>query len=205
VGGLVFLYIHWFKFHANYISEFIPPLVILAGFGGYGLLRRMRELPRVLRLLGQIVFIATLFWAAMVSNYITYLYEHTGQFDQKAAQEAAQWAKEHIPIKEPIFTGAALIPYLSGHHTALDIAHPRWYAYEFTRKDPERLNTFLPPAEEMLKSFRETPWLLMDQQTSFSFLMEYSEIEQSIPRDFTPVTTIDNGGNPLTFYHRHER
>ena len=95
------------------------------------------------------------------------MFEHTGTFQQRSAQEAAQFAENVIPANETIFTGAALIPYLSGHQTALDIAHPRWYAYEFTRKDTERLNTFLPSAEEMVQAFRDTNWVLLDKQTGF--------------------------------------
>jgi len=209
--GLVFFYQNWIKFHANYISEFIPPLAIISGFGVVALYQRLR--PRlffgqdypVVELARRAVIIlisVTLFWSISVSNYITFLYEHTGTFDQRAIKQAADWAKAHIPPDQAIFTGAAVVPYLSGHHTALDIAHPRWYAYEFTRKDIGRLNTFLPPAEQMLQAFHDTRWFLLEQQTGFSFLMEYSEIEAGLEQDFVRVQGIDNGNNTLTFYER---
>jgi len=94
------------------------------------------------------------------------------------------------------------VPYLSGHRTALDIAHPRWYAYEFTRKDTDRLNTFLPSAETMVQAFREAEWFLLDKQTGFSFLMEYSEIEGALEAEFVAAKGIENGSNTLTFYRR---
>lgn len=210
-GGLAFFYLNWIKFHANYINEFLPPLVIFSGLGALGLWQRLwqpywvdsrypfRELFRkLIALMGTAVII----WALFLSNYITFKFEHTGTFAQRALREAAAWAKANIPLTEPIFTGAALVPYLSGHQTALDIAHPRWYAYEFTRKDPRRLNTFLPSIEDMLAAYRASNWFLLDKQTGFSFLMEYSEIEQGLSTEFVAEKGIENGSNTLTFYRR---
>lgn len=203
IGSLAFFYMNWIKFHANYISEFIPPLAIGGGVGIFYFIEHAKRIriPE-LRWIILVIFAFVGIWSATVSNYITYLYEHTGTFTQAAAQEAAQWALEHIPNNKEIFTGAALIPYLSGHRVSLDIAHPRWYAYEFVRKNPKRLNTFLPPADEMVRAFRNADWLLLEGQTGFSFLMEYSEIEKGIETDWERVQGIENGSNTMTFYKR---
>lgn len=203
VGSLAFFYMNWIKFHANYISEFIPPLAIMAGVGIEYFIQSAttvsnKWLKRVLII--SLVVIAG--WSAIVSNFITYVFEHTGQFSQKAANEAATWITENIPEGEDIFTGAALIPYMAGRHVSLDIAHPRWYAYEFTRKNLKRLETFLPPAKDMVQAFKDANWLLMESQTGFSFLMEYSEIEKGIESDWVSVKGIENGSNTLTFYKR---
>ncbi|MDA1169123.1 MAG: glycosyltransferase family 39 protein [bacterium] len=203
VGSLAFFYMNWIKFHANYISEFIPPLVIMAGVGIEYFIQNARAInSRWLKRLLIASFIIIAGWSAVVSNFITYLFEHTGQFSQRAANEAAQWAKENIPKDEQIFTGAALIAYMADRHVSLDIAHPRWYAYEFTRTNPKRLETFLPPAKDMVQAFRDSDWLLMESQTGFSFLMEYSEIEKGIETDWEVVKGIENGSNTLTFYKR---
>lgn len=210
IGGLVFFYMNWIKFHANYISEFLPPLVIISGVAIPEVWRRLTVLGErgkniagtILRVFVMSIFTLVFSWALFVSGYVTYMFEHTGTFKQSALNEAAQWAVENIPAKEPIFTGAAAVPYLSGHHTALDIAHPRWYAYEFTRKDTVRLNTFLPSAEEMLEAYRSANWFLHDKQTGFSFMMEYSEIEAGLEKDWERVHGIENGSNTLTFYRR---
>ncbi|MFH1354146.1 MAG: glycosyltransferase family 39 protein [bacterium] len=193
MAGLIFFYTNWIKFHANYIGEFLPPLVLLGALGAPVLMRKSA---------GRWLVLAVMLWALFVSGYVTLVYEHTGTFQLQALREAAEWTKNNIPKQEEIFTGAAAVPYLSGHHTALNIAHPRWYAYEFTRKDPERLNTFLPPAEEMVQAFKEAEWFLMDKQTGFSFLMEYSEIEGGLEQEFEAVKGISNGSNTLTFYRR---
>ncbi len=202
LGGITFFYMNWIKFHANYIAEFIPPLVILGGAGLSVTWVRLRSWVTPWRRVASVAFVIVVAWAMFVSNYITYNYEHTGTFDQKATMEAAAWAANHISFKESIFTGAALIPYLSGHETALNIAHPRWYAYEFTRTNPKRIETFLPAAAAMQKAFREARWVLLDQQTGFSFLREYSDIESGLATQFRPVIEIENGSNPLTFYER---
>ncbi len=192
LAGLLFFYMNWIKFHANYIGEFLPPLVLLAAFARPVITSRKLRWAAV----------PVLLWALFVSGYVTLAFEHTGTFQLDAAKEAANWAQRNIPMDEPIFTGAAVVPYLSGHRAALDIAHPRWYAYEFTRKDTGRLNTFLPPAERMVRAFRDAKWFLMDKQTDFSFLMEYPEIKSGLESDFERVQGISNGSNTLTFYKR---
>ncbi len=203
VGSLAFFYMNWIKFHANYISEFIPPLAIMAGVGIEYFIQSARSVSNTwLKRLLIILLIIVAGWSAVVSNFITYVFEHTGQFSQRAAHEAAQWAKENISEDEDVFTGAALIAYMAGRHVSLDIAHPRWYAYEFTRTNPKRLETFLPPAKDMVQAFKDANWLLMDSQTGFSFLMEYSEIEKGIESDWESVKGIENGSNTLTFYKR---
>lgn len=203
VGSLAFFYMNWIKFHANYIAEFIPPLAVLGGVGVYYYIESAKQIKnRLLKTALLACFIIIAVWSAIVSNFITYLYEHTGTFTQTAAKEAAQWAKDNIPQDKEIFTGAALIPYLSGHRVSLDIAHPRWYAYEFTRTNPKRLETFLPSAKDMVQAFHNADWLLLDSQTGFSFLMEYSEIEKGIETDWQQVKGIENGSNTLTFYKR---
>lgn len=211
VAGLVFFYMNWIKFHANYLVEFLPPLAVMSGLGAYmawGQLRGTVSFEQKHPVWGAgrrvvaIAFLLVVGWAFYMSNYITYTYEHTGTFDQSAIQEAAVWAQQNIPADKLIFTGAAVVPYLSGHRVALDIAHPRWYAYEFTRKDTARLNTFLPPVEEMLQAFRASDWFLREQQTGFSFLMEYSEIESSLDTDWELVHEVENLSNPLKFYRR---
>jgi hypothetical protein len=203
VGGLIIFYMNWIKFHANYIGEFLPPLVILAGLAVPAVWDGLKTLRSAAgRIMLGAAASAVVLWALFVTGYVTFTHEHTGTFALAALKEAGQWASDNIPRDEPIFTGAAAVPYLSGHRVSLDIAHPRWYAYEFTRKDTERLNTFLPPAEEMVQAFRDANWFLLEQQTAFSFLQEYSEIEAGLERDFESVKGISNGSNTLTFYRR---
>jgi hypothetical protein len=197
-GGLYIFYSNWIKFHANYLIEFLVPLAILSGVGIYLVLRRFNN-----RWWAVLPLVLLIFWTGYTTQYVTYYFEHTGTFDLRSIEEAAIWARENISADETIFTGAAAIPYRSGHRTALDIAHPRWYAYEFTRKNTERLNTFLPSTEEMVRAFREANWVLLERQTGFSFLMEYTEIERALLEgEFNQVHEVENLSNPLQFYRR---
>jgi hypothetical protein len=209
IGGLVFFYMNWIKFHANYIGEFLPPLVLLAGVAIPGVWFRLARgwtggglINKVGSTILSIGFIGVLGWSLFTANFVTYMYEHTGTFQLRSLTEAADWAKQNIPLNEPIFTGAAAIPFLSGHQVSLDIAHPRWYAYGFTREDTQRLNTFLPSVEQMLQAYREAEWFLLEQQTGFSFLMEFEEIEAGLATDWERIQGIENGSNTMTFYKR---
>ena len=198
VGGLYVFYSNWIKFHANYLIEFLVPLAIFSGVGAYLMLRRITTRWWMLAPLALLII-----WVGYTTQYVTYYFEHTGTFDLRSIEEAADWARANIPPDETIFTGAAAIPYRSGHRTTLDIAHPRWYAYEFTRKNTERLSTFLPSAGEMVAAFREAEWVLLERQTGFSFLMEYTEIERALlETQFTKVHEVENLSNPLQFYRR---
>lgn len=206
--SLAFFYANWIKFHANYIGEFLPPMVLLAGAGLWFLVSEwwpQNNHTSWSRGTSFVVLIAVLgvtSWAMFASSYVTMVFEHTGTFKLRAVQEAAEWAKNNIPIDQPIFTGAAAVPYLSGHRVALDIAHPRWYAYEFSRKNTRRLNTFLPPIPEMVDAFHRAEWVLWEEQTRFSFLMEYDEIAEALKSEFESVQGIENGSNTLVFYKR---
>jgi hypothetical protein len=188
----------------NYVGEFLPPLVLLASFG----VARFHSYFISISLqawVGSLLKTATLtvvLWGLFLSYYVVIIFPHTGTFTQKAVAEAAAWAAEHIPKDEPIFTGAAVVPYSSGHFVSLDIAHPRWYAYEFVRTNEDRLAAFLPPASAMRRAFADAHWFLLDEQTRFSFFMEYEDIEKSVLTDFERVHGVSNGSNTLTFYRR---
>ena len=203
VGSMMFFYAKWIKFHANYISEFIPPLTVIAGVGLEAFIARGLQIKiRVLKYIVLIALAIIFTWAATVSSYITYSFEHTGTFDQKAAYEAAAWIQQNVPKGEPIFTGASLIPYLAGYQTVLNISHPRWYAYEFTRTNPERIQTFLPRAADMVASFATAKYFLLDAQTQFSYLNEYDPITNDLRANWKSVKGISNGSNTLVFSQR---
>lgn len=203
LGSMMFFYDKWIKFHANYISEFIPPLVIIAGIGVEAFVTRALVIKQRVATFGILTaFSIIAVWAASISSYVTYNFEHTGTFDQKAAYEAATWMQQNIPAGTHVFTGASLIPYLAGYQTALNISHPRWYAYEFTRTNPERIQTFLPTATSMVQAFHDSNWFILDAQTKFSYLNEYDPITNDLKANWKSVKGISNGSNTIVFYQR---
>ena len=75
--GLVIFYTNWIKFHANYISEFIPPLIILSALALPFIFKRLRaslflasDYPplEVLRRIFVGVMAVVLFWALYTSK-----------------------------------------------------------------------------------------------------------------------------------------
>ncbi|MEO6078045.1 MAG: hypothetical protein ABIP54_04620, partial [Candidatus Andersenbacteria bacterium] len=203
VGSMVFFYEKWIKFHANYISEFIPPLTVIAGVGLEAFITRALLIKkRIFAYSILLAFIIIFMWSATVSSFITYSFEHTGTFSQKGAHEAAAWMQANIPGGEHIFTGASLIPYLAGYQTALNISHPRWYAYEFTRTNPERIQAFLPKTTDLVQAFKDSHWFILDNQTQFSYLNEYDDINNDLKANWKSVQGISNGSNTIVFYER---
>lgn len=210
--GLYVFYTNWIKFHANYLIEFLVPTVLLAGTGVVLVLARLNNttgfqvrsegVHAILRRCLLAAFSLTVIWGLLISSFITVTVPHTGTFNLGALEEAAAWMQQNIPANDSVFTGAAAVPYLAGYRTTLDIAHPRWYAYQFTRENTARLNTFLPPIDVMLDAYRNASWFILDSQTGFSFLMEYTAIEAGLERDWVQVHEIENGSNPLMFYQR---
>ncbi len=203
VGSMMFFYAKWIKFHANYISEFIPPITIIAGVGLEAFIARALQIKiRILKYSALIAFLIIIVWAATDSSFITYSFQHTGTFDQKAAYEAATWMQNNIPKGEPVFTGSSLIAYLAGYQTTLNISHPRWYAYDFTRTNPKRIETFLPSTKNLVQGFKDSHWFLMDEQTHFSYLNEYDDINNDLQKNWKSIKGISNGSNTLVFYQR---
>jgi 4-amino-4-deoxy-L-arabinose transferase-like glycosyltransferase len=203
VGSMMFFYEKWIKFHANYISEFIPPITVIAGVGLEAFIARALVIKKRLLAYGiLVVFLAICIWSATVSSFITYSFEHTGTFSQKAAYEAATWMQANIPAGEHVFTGASLIPYVAGYQTALNISHPRWYAYEFTRTNPERIQAFLPKTTDLVQAFKDSHWFILDAQTQFSYLNEYDDINNDLKANWKSVQGISNGSNTIVFYER---
>ncbi|OGY36583.1 MAG: hypothetical protein A3E36_03260 [Candidatus Andersenbacteria bacterium RIFCSPHIGHO2_12_FULL_45_11b] len=203
IGSMMFFYAKWIKFHANYISEFIPPLTIIAGVGLEAFIARsLHTKTLVLKYASLLIFLIISVWAATASSFITYSFQHTGTFSQQAAYDAAAWMQQNIPTGESVFTGATLIPYLAGYQTALNISHPRWYAYEFTRTNPTRIETFLPPTKNLVQAFKDSHWFVLDAQTQFSYLNEYDDINNDLKANWKSVHGISNGSNTITFYER---
>lgn len=203
IGSMMFFYAKWIKFHANYISEFIPPITIIAGVGLEAFITRSLEMKmRIVKYATLAAFLCVFIWAATVSSFITYSFEHTGTFDQTAAYEAASWMQQNIPKGETVFTGASLIPYVAGYQTVLNISHPRWYAYEFTRTNPKRIQTFLPNTKDLVQGFHNANWFVLDAQTKFSYLNEYDDITNDLKANWKSVKGISNGSNTIVFYQR---
>jgi 4-amino-4-deoxy-L-arabinose transferase-like glycosyltransferase len=196
--GVAFFYALWIKFHANYLLEFLPPLVLLAALGAHGF-RTM--LARRAALMAVPVTMILLIWGGYASAHLGYAFPHTGTFHPSSIREAAQYLREHVPPDDLILTGAVAIPYLSGHHVPHDAAHPTWYAYGFI--EPELRNVFMASAEQMVETvFRDVRWMVIENVTKFSYFREYPAIEQLRDEEFEKVTEIENPSNTIRIFRR---
>lgn len=190
------LYASWIKFTANYLSEFLPPLVLLASSGAQWIGVRLRARHLAVGLAAILIF-----WGSASAARLGYTFPHTGTFDLHSLTEAATVLRTHVPPNEPVLTAALAIPLLSGHRVPLDIAHPTHYAYGYI--EPRVRNVYLPPAEQMVETVLHTVrWVIIEKLTAFSYFREYPEIERFVSTQFTPIAEIENLSNPLTILRR---
>lgn len=197
--GTAVLYGSWIKFTANYLSEFLPPLVLLAALGGAWIAMEYRRRIPILLLLG-----ALLAGMAYASGRSGYVFPHTGTFDRHSLEEAAAILRRDVPKDEPILTAAVAIPILSGHRVLLDVAHPTHYAYGYI--EPEVRNIYMASAEAMVAAVqREVSWVILERLTAFSYLREYTEIERLLEKEFEPVASVENLSNPITILRRRSK
>lgn len=198
LAGTTLLYASWIKFTANYLAEFLPPLVLLAALGGAWLAAEYRRRLPVLVLLGALVA-----WGAYASARSGYVFEHTGTFDRSSLEEAAAILRRQAPKDEPILTAAVAIPVLSGHRALLDVAHPTHYAYGYI--EPHVRNIYMAPSEAMVAAvLSRVRWVVFERLTAFSYFREYPEIEQLVTEEFEPIAEIENLSNPITILRRRE-
>ena len=191
-----FFYAFWVKFHANYILEFLPALVLLAALGAQWITRAFLR-SRVL-IWG---LVALLTWGAYSASQSGYHFSHTGTFHGSSIEEAAEILQRDVPPGELVLTGAVIIPYRSGHHVPFNVAHPTWYGYGYI--EPELRNVFMASTEEMVRSVaQDVRWVVRERLTEFSYLREYPEIEKTLAESFTAVTEIENLSNPITILKR---
>ena len=197
LAGVAVLYGSWIKFTANYLAEFIPPLVLLAAAGVVWIRESFGQ-----RVLLRAVLLVLLFWGGWSAARSGYAFEHTGTFERSALEEAAAFLRARVPPAEPILTAAVAIPALSGHRVVHDVAHPTHYAYGFI--EPHVRNIYMVPAEVMVCTvLQDVQWVIRERLTAFSYFREYPAIEELVNERFVTVRVIENGSNPITILRRN--
>lgn len=194
--GAVVMYASWIKFTANYLAEFLPALVLLAG-AGVAWCWQCLPLRRVtIPLLAVLVF-----WGALSSARSGYDFPHTGTFDLETLQDVVGYVRKNVPSDEPLLTAAVAIPVASGHRVPFDVAHPTHYAYGFI--EPEVRNVYMAPVEQLLAVIRrDVDWVVLERLTAFSYFREYPDVEQLVQEEFEETATFDNLSNPITVLRR---
>lgn len=194
------LYAAWPTLLPDYLPEFFPPMLLVAGAG-------MIRVSRSIGGRGRAALAALLVvWNAAVLLRI-YQSPWIGMFTARAVQEAAVEVTRLVPRDEPLFTAALLVPYLSGHRVPFDIAHPFWYRYVFV--SPEVLRTFLPSLEEVDATVRSrVRWALVEHFTDYAYLRHTSDLLSYVWTRFHLVASVPNStgfrNNTLLLWERNE-
>ncbi|MBI3274068.1 MAG: hypothetical protein HYZ69_02895 [Candidatus Colwellbacteria bacterium] len=192
------LFALWPTFLPEYWADFWPLFCVLAAYG----IDRLIVFKKALA----VPIIIFLFVANVGSLYQSWQYPWTGMFSRQAIYEAADFMQKNIPIHEPVFTAAVIIPYISGHHVAQEVAHPLWYHFAFIT--PEVRNTFLPPLEGLSRDLQSgrVKWVLDEQLTGYAYFFEGSPVlkpddeEWVMRHDILNTTGFRN--NTIYFYEK---
>lgn len=198
MAAVAMLYASWIKFTANYLAEFIPPLLLLAAGGAAWLGRAVRPRQVVVP-----IAVALVAWGAYSAARSGLTFPHTGTFDLASLREAAAVMRTEIPQTDLVLTGALALPVTTGHRVPFDVAHPTHYAYGFI--EPTVRNVYMAPAEQMVQTvLRDIRWVVEERLTAFSYYREYPEIEQHVRENFTLIREIENLSNPIRILKRRE-
>jgi 4-amino-4-deoxy-L-arabinose transferase-like glycosyltransferase len=199
LGALAAGYASWPVFLPEYALDFLPVAVLIGAVGSTLLYRQSHRLSIALFIL--------LAGAAASSLSSWFRHPASGAFTISAVRQAAQLLKTHVPLAEPVFTGAVIVPAVSGHHVTFDIAHPLWYRYAFV--SDASLSLFLPPlpaVEDVMR--KRVQWVLLDQTTDYAYLRQPSDLLSVLKNDFHVVAEVPNNtrfrNNPLSLWKRVE-
>lgn len=194
--GTALVYASWIKFTANYLAEFLPAVILLAGSGALWFVQTLKPRFGVLFLAGALTA-----WGAFSAARLGHTFPHTGTFDRASIEEAARYLRANAPPEEPVLTAAVAIPLLSGHRVPFDVAHPTHYAYGFI--EPSVRNIYMAPSEAMVRAAKEdVRWFVHEKLTDFSYFLEYPELRQLVEEKFEPVAEFENLSNPITIFRR---
>ncbi len=194
VGTVIVGYLVWPVFLVEYALELLPPVALVGGWG-------VARLRGVFGASAAVLLLAV----AVVSGFSAVTRPPVGSFTRQAVEDAADVLEREVPLPEPVFTGAVIVPYLSGHRVLFDIAHPMWYRFPFV-PDRER-GRFLPPLAVIDDAVRtRVGWALVDQLTDFAYLRHQGNLLGFIWEEFSFVQEIPNDTgfrkNPLYLWER---
>ena len=192
----VWLFALWPTFLPEYWADVWPLFCVLAAYGIDRLLvfKKALAIPTVIFLLG----------INLTSLYQSWLYPWTGMFTRQAIMQAADFMKDNIPLDEPALTAAVIIPYISSHRVAGEVAHPLWYHFAFI--DPKVRNTFLPSLEDLGRDLQsgKIKWVLDEQLTGYAYFFSNSPLRATFFDRFQLRHDIQNQtgfrSNTLKFY-----
>ncbi|HSX25045.1 MAG TPA: glycosyltransferase family 39 protein [Candidatus Andersenbacteria bacterium] len=157
--ALAMLYARWPVLLVEYGGDFLIPTTMICAF----VLSSLK-----INILSKNILFLLFLYASAVSMLRVWQFPWTGMFTREAIYQAAHVLEQTVPMSEPIFTAAVIIPYVSGHEVVLNIAHPQWYTYSFM-SDQDK-NVFLPPITSVRDIIaNKVKWAIDEQLTQYSY------------------------------------
>lgn len=181
--SLLGLYSMWPSFLADYAGDFLLPSTLLTAAA----LAYMSRSRRFIVVGGTLLVLSNL---AALSNLYTHPFP--AYYNRESIKQAAELMRDRVPLDELVFTGAVIIPYVSGHHVLGDIAHPLWYRYAFVQQDTKHV--FLPELETVEDAVRngQVRWALIDQLTDYAYLRNASRLVKLFDSQWESAGEVQN-------------
>jgi hypothetical protein len=159
---ILIAYFFWPGILPDYLADAFVPLTLLSALFASWVTDKITRWQAN-------IFIALCALASIFGLVSNYLHPWTGMFSSAAIYQAADELRKRIPINEPVFTAAAIIPYVSGHHLWGEVSHPLWYRYPFIPEEVKK--TFLPSLSEIVYALKsgQVKWVITEDLTNYAY------------------------------------
>lgn len=197
--GLIVIYAAWPTFLPDYAADFLVPTTLLGVLVVSSFWKQCGNISKT-------IIVCCFAVLNLVSYFVVAKTSWTGMFNAPSVKEMALVMQEMVPRDEPVLTAAVIVPYLSVHHTYLDISHPLWYRYDFISEKEK--NIFLPAWQTVASDIqqRKVKWLLMEHLTDYAYFRNSDQLINGLDKNWELVATVPNNtgfrSNTLKLYRR---
>lgn len=184
-------YVFWYSnFQTEYWIEFLLPSVLFAAYLGYKNIGHNIFLPLT------IIFIFNLGAAYRVVQV-----PQRGTYSIENLLSVLDYLDKN-DHQDKIFTGAVIIPFLSGHSLSSNISHPAIYC-NCTPLPDSVIYSLYPKEESIINNLEndDVRTILVEKITSDVFITRRPKIREYIASNYEQITVIGTE-NPITVYKK---
>ena len=203
----IFAYSRWGRFRQNYLTEFLPQLILIFAVSADYVLDLWRKIrPQWLSsiVIGMLVYVVSV---SLYQGYVmSFLYPHTGTIDQKSLVKTVRLIREHVPAKEVLFTAQPVVSALSDRQIIFGYSHPGWYREARFGTISEELRDLLFKRPEEITEYlsEKARFVLMDTRTNEIYFDGYPERGLLLEQKFEPIGSVpsESGDASYTLYRK---